>query len=45
MNIDTGVHTAVAAILIAVVLIPPIVVATYLYWTAGRHADNGTEIA
>ena len=35
----TGAHPAVAAILIAVALIPPIVVGTYLYWAAGRRTE------
>ena len=39
VNTDTGVHPAMAAILIAVALIPPIVVGTYLYWAAGRQTE------
>ena len=39
VSTDTGVHPAMAAILIAIALIPPIVVATYLYWAAGRRAE------
>ena len=37
---DTGVHPAVAAIVIAAALIPPILVGTYLYWAAGRQAET-----
>jgi HAAS len=39
VSTDTGVHPAMAALLIAVALIPPIIVATYLYWAAGRQAE------
>jgi hypothetical protein len=37
---DTSVHPAVVAIVLAVAFIPPIVVATYLYWAAGRSAGR-----
>jgi HAAS len=40
VNTDTGVHPAMAAILIIAMLIPPIIVAAYLYWAAGRQADG-----
>jgi hypothetical protein len=39
VSTDTGVHPAMVALLIAVALIPPIVVGTYLYWAAGRQAE------
>jgi hypothetical protein len=40
VNTDTGVHPAMAALLIAAVLIPPIIVGTYLYWAAGRQTES-----
>ena len=36
VSTDAGVHPALAAILIAAVLVPPIIVGSYLYWVAGR---------
>jgi hypothetical protein len=39
VSVDSGMHPAVVATLLAVVLTAPLVVATYLYWAAGRGTD------
>ena len=39
-NGGTGLHPALVVLLIAVALIPPILVATYLYWTAGDQSPE-----
>jgi hypothetical protein len=39
-SVDAGLHPAFVALLIGIAVIPPILVATYLYWSAGRQADD-----